>query len=193
MAHISDPVNDTISLVRDAQSGRMTAFEELMRHYEKFVFKVAFAQLKNFHDAEDTTQVVFIESFLHLKNLNDPSKFSAWLRRLALFRCTDHLRGETSATNDSNELTYAAAAPMDVEAETDNHRESIELAIKGLSNTLRETMELHYLHDFPLREISARLGVPLNTVKWRLHDARRRLREKGATGMREIHSSIKPP
>jgi RNA polymerase sigma-70 factor (ECF subfamily) len=163
-------------LISEAIAGCPDAFDAVYRRYEKFVFKIAFARLTNYHDAEDVTQQVFIETFTHLHRLEDPAKFSAWLRRLTRNLCADKLRRKLIVIASADALIQCAAETI-VPAH-DFPCEARGIAMHALSRTLRETMELHYLQNCPLKEISARLGVPLGTIKRRLHEARLRLREK---------------
>lgn len=178
MAHSETSENAQLhQLISDAKAGHSCAFEELFRRYEKYVFKTAFARLKNFHDAEDVTQHVFLEAYLHLHRLEDPAKFAAWLRRLANNHCADRLRRKSVVTSSADSLSACVA---EAAGERDCPHEFAEIEFHSLSHTLRETMELHYLQNYPLKEISARLGVPLGTIKRRLHEARLRLREKSS-------------
>lgn len=169
----------TIELVRAAQQGCRDSFDRLSRRYEKLLHAIAFRRLGNYHDAEDETQNVLTEAFLHLRSLKDAANFEAWLARLAKNRCVDRLRRKLNVESRvdfqedvTERLECAPALPVDTEA--------VAGAVNALSRPLRETLELYYFQNCSLKEISARLAVPLNTVKRRLHDARQKLREAPA-------------
>lgn len=180
MAHSSTQFQTSIrQLVCAAQAREVGAFETLISRYENFVFKVVFARLGNFHDAEDVAQNVFIEAFLHLHRLQEPAKFTPWLRRLAINLCADQLRRKSIMAAGSEELLDQTAALPPVPGQDHACQQFVENAIQRLSGVLRETMELHYLQNCPLKEISVRLNVPLGTIKRRLHEARRILRACG--------------
>jgi len=168
------------ALVCAAQAGHRAAFEELLGRYERYVFKLARGRLKNYHDAEDVAQNVFVEAFLNLQRLHDPCKFAPWLRRLTLNLCADSLRRKSIVTAAADETLQLGVESSMNDARDAPPCEEVQAAIRNLSNTLRETIELHYLQNCPIKEISARLGVPLGTIKRRLHEARRRLREKSS-------------
>lgn len=166
---------ETLELIRAAQQGCSVAFDCLARQFEPLVFSIARRKLGNHHDAEDETQNALVEAFQHLDSLQDPAKFASWLKRLVRNRCIDRVRRKVhveSCVEYREDVSLAApsttrALPAAPE---------IAGAVARLSPPLRETLELHYFQNCSLKEISARLNVPLNTVKRRLHDARQKLR-----------------
>jgi RNA polymerase sigma factor (sigma-70 family) len=185
--------SETIELVRAAQRGCRASFDQLAQRFEQRIFVIAFHQLRNFHDAEDATQEVLIEVFEHLPSLQNPARFEAWLKKLARNRALDRLRRKLNVEScvESHE-DLAQSAPLSAKLPNDAFSvPDLSSAMNTLSPALRETLDLHYFQNCSLKEISARLGVPLNTVKRRLHDARQKLRESSAQKIFE-KSSIAP-
>ena len=169
---------ETAQLVRAAQHGCTDAFNQLATRFGAFVLALARRRLENLHDAEDEAQNVLTEAFLHLHTLQDPTKFQAWLKRLVRNRCIDRLRRKRnveSRVEFHDDVSQAACAAPRLRAES--KAPELASAVTRLSVPLRETLELHYFQNCSLKEISARLNVPLNTVKRRLHDARQKLKE----------------
>jgi RNA polymerase sigma factor (sigma-70 family) len=175
-----------LELVRAAQSGSSDAIDMLLALIQPKVYSLALRRLRNHHDAEDQAQNVLLEVFEHLHSLADPARFDAWLKRLVHHRCTDRLRRRFNVearVEYHEELVAPAPAP----GPCSSVAASPELAavVNSLSRPLRETLELHYFQNCSLKEISARLNVPLNTVKRRLHDARQKLRQRSTLNSAE--------
>jgi len=87
-----DFIGDDVALVTAALSGGPEAFGPIIERYQDAVFAVALARLRNFHDAEDVAQEVFIDAFERLDRLKDPSRLGVWLRSITIHKCIDHLR-----------------------------------------------------------------------------------------------------
>ena len=117
-----------------------------------------------------------LEVYLNLHRLSDPNCFRGWLRRIALNHAADKLRRQSLVRP-----SHIASIPGQLTDADADRRSAVQLAMNTLKPLLRETLELHYLQNCPLKEISVRLGVPLGTVKRRLHAARERLRTVGGT------------
>jgi RNA polymerase sigma-70 factor (ECF subfamily) len=56
--------------------------------------------------------------------------------------------------------------------------EELRLALEGISEDYALVLRMHFLDEMPLKRIAAFLGVPLSTVKWRVHKGKQRLREQ---------------
>lgn len=85
-------MEDNVALVAEALSGGPEQFSPIVERYQDVVFAVALARLRNFNDAQDIVQDVFIEAFEHLDRLEDPNRLGAWLRSITIHRCIGHLR-----------------------------------------------------------------------------------------------------
>lgn len=164
-------------LVKDALSDGPEAFGPIVRRYQGLVFGVALSRVPSFHDAEDISQIVFIEAFEHLESLKDPSRLAAWLRSITIHRCINHLqRGPEFQNIDGlGQLVDNGLSP-EAQIEQKELREKVMAAIGRLSNAQRETVNLFYLSEYSQQEIASILAVPLGTIKRRLHDARKTLR-----------------
>ena len=71
-------------LIREAQRGNRAAFEELVRHYDRRVFRMAKQITQNDEDAEDVLQETFLKAYTHLDDFQGNSKFYTWLVRIAV-------------------------------------------------------------------------------------------------------------
>ena len=78
------PVSDEMALVRAAKGGDDSAFEELVRRYDRNVFRIAQHITQNREDAEDVVQEAFLKAYGNLAQFQEQSKFYTWLVRIAV-------------------------------------------------------------------------------------------------------------
>jgi RNA polymerase sigma-70 factor (ECF subfamily) len=79
-----DPAIDDLSLVHAGKGGDIAAFEELVRRYDRKVFRIAQHIMQNREDAQDVVQEAFLKVFQHLNQFQENAKFSTWLIRIAM-------------------------------------------------------------------------------------------------------------
>ena len=181
-------MKDDVMLVVAALSGEPETFGPIVERYQDAVFAVALARLRNFADAEDIAQEVFVEAFECLGRLNNPSRLGAWLRSIAIHRCIDHLRKrrENVGLEEIAEQVEAPSANPHTEIEQQELRNQVMVAIGQLSKKQSETTTLFYINGYSQQEIASIQEVPIGTVRRRLHDAREKLKE----GMIELVEDV---
>src|SRR5262250_1632327 len=81
---VTEPVSDEMALVQAAKGGDVAAFEELVRRYDRNVFRIAQQITQNREDAEDVVQDAFLKSYENLDRFQENSKFYTWLVRIAV-------------------------------------------------------------------------------------------------------------
>jgi RNA polymerase sigma-70 factor, ECF subfamily len=169
---------DNAALVAQALAGGPEAFGPIIVRYKDAVFGVALARLRNFHDAEDLTQTTFVEAFDRLQNLKDPERLGAWLRTITIHRCINYLkrRGRIVDLEAVSEPVAESPSP-DADFERKQLRERVMEAVGRLSRTQGETVMLHYISEYTVAEVAAIQEVPVGTIKRRLHEARKRLKQ----------------
>jgi RNA polymerase sigma-70 factor (ECF subfamily) len=89
---VSEPVSDELALVNAARAGDTAAFEELVRRYDRNVFRIAQHITQNREDAEDVVQDAFVKAYTNLKQFQGQSKFYTWLVRIAVNEALMKLR-----------------------------------------------------------------------------------------------------
>jgi len=176
-----------------AMAGGPEAFGPIIERYQDAVFGVALARLRDFHEAEDAAQEVFVEAFERLGALKDPSRLGAWLRSVTIHRSIDRLRRrrETTAGEETQERATTDPAPP-AEMERRELRDRVLAAIGRLSKTQRETTTLFYINGYSIEEVAGIQDVPAGTVKRRLHDARERLKQEMLRVVEEVLKSEAP-
>jgi len=89
---VSEPVTDELALVQAAKGGDLQAFEELVRRYDRNVFRIAQHITHNREDAEDVVQDAFLKAYENLHQFQGQSKFYTWLVRIAVNEALMKLR-----------------------------------------------------------------------------------------------------
>src|ERR1700687_624987 len=89
---VDTPVSDELALVQAAKSGDVGSFEELVRRYDRNVFRIAQHITQNREDAEDVVQDAFLKAYTNLSQFQGQSKFYTWLVRIAVNEALMKLR-----------------------------------------------------------------------------------------------------
>src|SRR3974390_904035 len=90
--NVREPIGDELALVRAAKRGDDSAFEELVRRYDRNVFRIAQHITQNREDAEDVVQDAFLKAYGNLEQFQGQSKFYTWLVRIAVNEALMKLR-----------------------------------------------------------------------------------------------------
>ena len=182
MPHVETTKEADGELVERARHAkRVDAFTALIERHQDLAMATAYAFLGERSSAEDAAQEAFIQAWLRLDDLRDPTAFAPWLRRIVRSQCERIRRkrhhGEPldPSIADDRRVAVTAETP-DAIRERGETRAWLANEIQRLSEPLRDTVSLHYVAEFSIAETADLLDVPLGTVKKRLHDARNYLR-----------------
>ena len=176
-----------------ALAGGPEAFAPVVERYQDAVFGVALARLRNFHEAEDVAQEVFVTAFERLGGLKDPTRLGAWLRSVTIHHSIDRIRRRDKATPvEAGQVRTANVERPDVELERQELRDQVMAAVGRLSKTQRETTTLFYVNGYSIADVAAIQEVPAGTVKCRLHDARAKLKEDMIGMVEDVLKSESP-
>ena len=162
-------------LVTRAQHGDEEAFASLAMAVGDRLHAVAHRILRDLDLAEDATQQALLAIWRDLPQLRDPTRFDAWSYRLLVRACYAEGRRTRHWTPNmrllpSDEPTQADGTSSVVD------RDQLERGFQRLSIDHRAVVVLHHYLDMPLDQIADALGVPIGTVRSRLHHAMRGLR-----------------
>jgi RNA polymerase sigma-70 factor (ECF subfamily) len=172
------------NLVQTARRNDASAWDQLLQRYQLPLFTYAAELLRDRTAALDIVQETFASAVTHIGSLRDNTKFGSWLFGIAHQRCVQHFRRKRRT-----EAVFAEKQP-DAESSPDDvtpnpcaallHKEQAETLfalVDRLPVPQRSTLLLHVLEDFSLEDIAGISGVPVGTVKSRLHHAKRALRK----------------
>ena len=179
-------VNDA-TLIQRTLEGDQSAFTALVNRYQKWVHTLVWRKIGDFHVAEEITQDVFLKVYNKLRTLKPPEHFPGWLYVITTRHCIAWLRKKRKPTTsldampapELEELCYAQYEASRGETSAVEHqREVVKRLLQKLPESERTVVTLHYLSEMSCEEISEFLGVSPNTVKSRLHRARKRLEKQ---------------
>ena len=173
-------------LVRAAQRGDDSAFDELVRTYEKRVYHLALRMCGNVDDAYEVAQEAFLSAWKGMRFFRGDSSFSTWLYRLTSNAAIDFLRRQrrqggsdgVSLDDEDTFLEVADLAPSPhQQAERLELRDALARGLCALSPEHRQVLLLRELQGLTYEEIAAALELDLGTVKSRIARAREKLRK----------------
>jgi len=173
------------------QRGNVNAFETLYRQYEKLVFRTAYLITGIKEAAEDVLQEVFV-SVWKSRHTYDPNKgkLATWLHRIAVNRCYKEKARKTPATvsleeNEVDLPEMKRSQPDDILVSKQEYDRLLK-AMDALDTKHRSVLVLRYFNDLSYQEIAEALEIPLGTVKSRLNQSLRYLKEQMKPGEAEV-------
>jgi len=186
------PKSEAAEWVRRAREGDRDAFARLVGEYHAKLVNLALGLTGNSHVAEDIAQQAWMKAYTNLRRLREAGAFYGWLVRIVLNLVKNRFRSERlrpSAASDLDDtglldLGDVAASAGHGESLRPTHRaqmadleEALEEAISQLPMAYRAPLVMFSVDGMPHAEIAEVLGIPEQTVRWRVHQARRMLRE----------------
>ena len=179
--------NIDVELIHRVLDGDDNAFEILVKKYQKPVHALVWRKIGDFHIAEEITQDTFLKAYQELSTLKKPQSFGSWLYVIAANRCSSWLRKKRLRTQSIEETssaqlekaTYSGYITEENErTAVETQREVVKNLLAKLQESDRTVITLHYFGDMSAAEISAFLGVSVNTIKSRLRRAQQRLKQE---------------
>jgi RNA polymerase sigma-70 factor (ECF subfamily) len=183
-------IDDTM-LIREAQRGSTAAFEELVRHYDQAVLRLALHLTGSEHDAQDVYQDAFLKAYKNIGSFRFECSFYTWIYRIVTNLCLDHLRKKNVRKEDApvakdssgGEFDLLSQVP-DVRAGADPERDlmrrelgkKIHGALEKLTPRERMVFELKHYHGLKLRTVGEILHTTEETAKNTLFRATQKLR-----------------
>ena len=157
-------------LVARAQHGDRDAFSTLAHGASGRLYATARLILHRPELAEDAVQDTLIEAWRDIRGLRDPDRLDAWLHRLLVRACSRQVRREQRRRVTEIELEPGSIRGGVADASRSlAERDELERAFRRLTPEQRVILALVFYADLPLADVAVVLGVPLGTVKSRLH------------------------
>src|SRR5271155_1542031 len=184
------PAFDETALVASARAGDTQAFSELVKQYERKIYRLAKHITQNDEDAEDVLQETFLKAYEHLGNFQGNSKFYTWIVRIAVNEALMKLRkrrGDKTVPLDEPLDTGEETVKREIAVWEDNPeqqysqeemREILDEAVQSLKPDFRTVFLLRDIEELSTEETAETLGISIPAVKSRLLGARLALREK---------------
>jgi RNA polymerase sigma-70 factor (ECF subfamily) len=182
---------DDTTLVREAQQGNRAAFEELVRHYDQAVLRLALHLTGSQSDAQDVYQDAFLKAYKSIGNFRFECSFYTWIYRIVTNLCLDHLRKRTVRKEDAPVATDQSGEEFDVLNQVPDGRAGanperdlmrrelggrINHALEKLTPRERMVFELKHYQGLKLRTVGEILHTTEETAKNTLFRATQKLR-----------------
>lgn len=173
-------------LLDDYRNGEKVAFASLVSRYQRELYHFLVRFLGNRASAEDVFQETFLQVHQSAEQFDPQRRFRPWLFTIAANKARDLIRSQarrpasplqasiSSGDDESGEfidLMQSAAELPGEPMEKQELQKQVQHTVTGMPEHLREILLLSYFHQFPYKQISEILDIPLGTVKSRLHAA----------------------
>jgi RNA polymerase sigma-70 factor (ECF subfamily) len=182
---------DDTTLVREAQRGNRTAFEELVRYYDQPVLRLAMHLTGSQTDAQDVYQEAFLKAYKGIGNFRFECSFYTWIYRIVTNICLDHIRKRNVRKEDAPVATDQSGDEFDVLSQVPDGRATanperdlmarelgsrINRALEKLTPRERMVFELKHYQGLKLRTVGEILHTTEETAKNTLFRATQKLR-----------------
>jgi len=180
---------DDAPLVELARSGDEGAIRAIIKRYNQRLFRVARAVMHDDGEAEDVVQASYVKAFTHLAGFRGDSQLSTWLTRIALNEALGRLRSRRPTTglervdleaNSAQIIQFPAlqqATSPETEMSRQEVRQFLEQAVDKLPPAFRSVFVLRDVEELSVEETASALAIKTETVRTRLHRARKLMRE----------------
>ncbi len=185
-----EEVTSELTLVQAAKKGDLEAFSELVKRYDRNVFRIAQHITHNEEDAQDVVQEAFLKAYQNLEQFQGNSKFYTWLVRIAVNEALMKLRrrrSDKTVSLDEDVVTEEGSMPREVADWSPNPEQLygqselgdiLKKTIQGLPPGFRTVFVLRDVEGLSTEETAEMLGLSIPAVKSRLLRARLQLRER---------------
>lgn len=183
-------VRDEAAMIAAILAGDQRQFHDLIRPFERSVYRMALSMLRNEAEAEEVAQEAFLRAFRNLAKFRADSKFSTWLISITLNEARSRLRRHKVVKMESldvpdEERGHVTPAllrdwreiPSEV-LERGEVRSILRQAIEDLPEIYREVFVLRDEEEMSVQEIADMLEISVSAVKVRLHRARLMLQKR---------------
>ena len=174
----NEDISDEAVIAR-VRAGQPELFEIIMRRYNQRLYRVTRSIVRNDAEAEDVVQEAYVSAYTHLAQYAGDAKFSTWLTRIAVNEGLRRLRKRGRADDIERMASTTPLAAESPEKHVSDREvgQIMETAIDRLPSGYRSVVMLRDVEDLSTAETADCLGIPVATVKTRLHRGHALLRE----------------
>jgi RNA polymerase sigma-70 factor (ECF subfamily) len=188
---VSD-LNDAPSdrdLIDRTLAGDEAAFAAIVERFQRRIYRVAFAIVRNEADADGIAQDTFVQAYTHLTKFEGRAELETWLTRIAINRSRDTLRRRRfvslfTRSDDGEGREIMLVEPIDERPDAERQlmsrqlRVAIERAVERLSSQQKVIFRLRHYENLALEEIAEHLGLSAGTVRAHLFRAIHKVRKE---------------
>lgn len=175
-------------LVDRAREGNEAAIRTIIQRYNQRLFRTARAIIRNDAEAEDIVQATYVQAFTHLDSFRGEAQLSTWLTKITLNEALARMRRQQKTTglevidmhNDAGQvlqfpMSFTVSDP-ETELSRSQARSLLEHAVDGLPVDFRAVFVLRDVEGMSTEETATHLDIRIETVRTRLHRARKLMR-----------------
>lgn len=167
--------NDDDILIEKILEGEHLLYEKLVNKYKSYCYTIAMNILKNKEDAEEAAHDSFLKAYKALSGFNKQSKFSTWLYKITFNTSLTYKKKQKHKQEDLEVIAYRYGEEGKSLLEKSDQEYYISMGLNRLLETDRLIITLFYLKELSLEEIGEITDIQINTLKVKLHRARKRL------------------
>lgn len=176
---------DDLGLIAECLAGDSTAFGELVRRHQDRLYNIVYRQVDNAEDALDVVQEAFLNAYQSLDSFKGDAQFFTWLCRIAINSAISHKRKKrvlARIADRNGDVVVEPADPSETNRpghalEQAEEEQKLHRALARLSAEHRTVLVMKELEGQKYEDMAESLGVPVGTIRSRLHRARLELRE----------------
>jgi len=178
--NVGGKLENLADCIERAQRGDRDAFGAIVEQFQNMAVGYARSQVGSLELAEEIAQEAFTQAYLSLGKLRIPQAFPSWFRRIVYKYCDRQFRGKKILTvpYDEGEVPDLGTADQEQQKEKKSLHEMVIGRIKDLPQKERLVATLYYIDGYSQKDVGAFLDIPVTTVKNRLFQARKKIRER---------------
>ena len=174
--------NEEVGIIKSAQAGNILAFNKLFHRYKSFVDGILYHYIKDLDEAKDITNIVFLKVYEKLSQFTDYNSFGGWLRILTNRTAIDYLRSVKNKAKPIGEKSERLSQASSISSDENDlvNRISYERILeefKKFPAHMKQILELYYVENMTVVQISDVLSIPTGTIKSILSRTRTKLKE----------------
>lgn len=162
------------TLIKQALSGKKSAWQALVKRYEKPIYNYAYRMVNNPDDAMDLLQDIFIAVYRNLSGFRGQASFKNWLYKIAHYRCIEFYRRKRPTQSLDESPEYAEEQLDDcptLQLEQGQQAKQLLALLQQLSVKQKMVIEMKFFQHCTFDEIAHQLGESTNTIKSRFYSA----------------------
>lgn len=177
-----EPLEVERELIRKAKQGNLYSFEQLVKKYQKKMYRLAFRMTKDHDSADDLAQETFVKAFTSIRSFKEEYKFYPWICRICVNLSINYLKRKKFTVSESELEPYkledkkATEDPMS-QLIKDELMDRIERSVDKLPPHFKAVFILKVYEDLSYEQIAKSLNISVGTVMSRLFRAREKLQK----------------
>jgi RNA polymerase sigma-70 factor (ECF subfamily) len=163
-------------IIERVLAGDVQLFELLMRRHNERIYRAVRSILRDETESEDAMQAAYLHAYVHLREFESRAAFATWLTRIAIHEALGRKRRVFRTVDIEGVDVAADQRSPEQDAQDVEHRKLLDRAIDTLPEHFRTVFVLRQVQDLSVEETAEVLDLVPETVKTRLHRARKLLR-----------------